>query len=387
MKFIAACFTSALLSSLLTIWLVSDTRITPAQAQGNGGGNGATLLPQELRQQRPTIDQPTLRLTGEEAVNVAVYEQVNKSVVNITSIAREEGLFFQSMNSEGAGSGIVLDKQGHILTNFHVVEGADRVQVNLFDGSSHEARMIGADPVNDLAVIKIEVNEEILFPVVMANSSLLKVGMKVFTIGNPFGLERTMTTGIISSLNRTLKIRANRSIKSIIQIDAAVNPGNSGGPLIDTRGMLIGVNTAIASKNGQSAGVGFAIPVNLVKRVVKQLIKYGKVIRPEIGIHHVYETDEGLLIERLTPGGPAERAGLQGPKVVVQRRGLFQVRQVDRSAADIIIAVDGMETPTVDDFLTYIETKRPGDEVTLRILRGNQQQDISVTLGGSSVQE
>src|SRR5690606_38519378 len=163
---------------------------------------------------------------------------------------------------------------------------------------------------------------------------------RVFAIGNPFGLERTMTTGIISSLNRSLQIRGNRTVKSIIQIDAAVNPGNSGGPLLDTRGRLIGMNTAIPSRNGQSAGVGFAIPSNLITRVAPQLIRHGRVIRPEIGILRVYETDDGLLVARLTPGGPAERAGLRGPQITRSKRGPFVMERVDRSAGDLIIKVD-----------------------------------------------
>jgi S1-C subfamily serine protease len=191
-----------------------------------------------------------------------------------------------------------------------------------------------------------------------------------------------MTIGVISSLNRSLQIHENRTIKSIIQIDAAINPGNSGGPLLDSHGRLIGINTAIASRTGQSSGVGFAIPVNLITRVVPQLIQHGRVIRPEIGIQRVYETDAGLLIERLKPNGPAEQAGLQGPRIVRQRRGFVILERIDRTAADLIVAVDGQPTKTADEFLSYIEAKKPGDTVEVTVIRNNRKIPISVQLGG-----
>ncbi|HCS53511.1 MAG TPA: serine protease, partial [Planctomycetaceae bacterium] len=193
---------------------------------------------------------------------------------------RTDNFFLQAVPEEGTGSGMVIDKSGHILTNFHVIEDVREVAVTLFNGESYDATYVGSDPVNDLAVIRIEAPPEELIPVRMGNSSKLKVGMNVYAIGNPFGLERTLTTGIISSLSRSLKINGDRTIKSIIQIDAAVNPGNSGGPLLDSHGRMIGINTAIYSKTGQSSGVGFAIPVNLAKRVIPQLIRHGHVIRP-----------------------------------------------------------------------------------------------------------
>ena len=197
----------------------------------------------------------------------------------------------------------MLDKSGHLLTNFHVVGDAQEVTVNLHDGKSYDATYVGGDPINDVAVIKIDAAPEVLYPVTFGESGDLRVGMRVFAIGNPFGLERTLTTGIISSLNRSLQIHGNRTIKSIIQIDAAINPGNSGGPLLDTHSRLIGINTAIASKTGQSAGVGFAIPINLIARIVPQLIAKGHVVRPEIGISRVYQTEQGLLIASADPQG------------------------------------------------------------------------------------
>ncbi len=281
---------------------------------------------------------PEYDLSPEEARNVAVYERCNRGVVNITSKGLPgERFFFMEVPADGSGSGSVIDREGHVLTNYHVVEKAQQVEVALFDGSTFDAKFVGADPVNDLAVIKIDAPPEKLFPIEIGDSSRLKVGMNVFAIGNPFGLERTMTSGIVSSLNRSLQIRGNRSIKAIIQTDAAVNPGNSGGPLLDSRGELVGVNTAIATASaGQSAGVALSIPATLVNRVVPQLLKHGRVIRPEIGIQQVLETERGLRIAMLTPGGPAERAGLRGPQVTQLRRGplVLDERGSHRSRSD-----------------------------------------------------
>ncbi|QGQ32670.1 trypsin-like serine protease [Gimesia maris] len=322
-------------------------------------------------------------LSPEEEINVSVYEKLNKSVVHITTKStKTDGFFLLEYDTEGAGSGAIIDQAGHILTNYHVIEDAQQVNVTLFNGKSYTAKFVGADAINDIAVIKIEEDAGILKPVTIADSSKLKVGQRVFAIGNPFGLERTMTCGIISSLNRSLKLRGNRTIKSIIQIDAAVNPGNSGGPLINSHGQLIGINTAIASNTGQSSGVGFAIPSNLVSRVVPQLLTHGHMIHPEIGIQRVYETEQGLLVAKLTPGGPAETAGIRGPKIVRQRRGLITIERVDRGAADLIVAVDSRPVKTASDFLDYIESKKPGDTVTVSVLRGKEQAPtkISVTL-------
>jgi len=323
-------------------------------------------------------------LTGEESVNVLVYERNNRGVVNITTrTVRNDGLFMMERDSEGSGSGAIIDRKGHILTNYHVIEDARQVKVALFNGKTYTATLVGADPVNDTAVIRIDAPEASLFPIEIGDSGNLRVGMKVFAIGNPFGLERTMTTGIISSLNRSLQVTRDRSIKSIIQVDAAVNPGNSGGPLLDSHGRLIGVNTAIASRTGQSAGVGFAIPANLIARVVPQLIRHGRVIRPDTGILRVYELDEGLLITRLAPGGPAEQAGLRGPRVTRERRGPVVIERTDRSAADLIVAADGQPVSTVDDFLGYIESRNPGDQVVLTVNRAGSETKITMQLGES----
>lgn len=322
-------------------------------------------------------------LTPEEQINVSVYDRVNKCVANITTKTVKADGFFSETAAEGAGSGSVIDKAGHVLTNYHVVEDARQVSVTLFDGKTYDASFVGADPINDVAIIKIEAPPDVLVPVTFGDSSNLRVGMKVYAIGNPFGLERTLTTGIISSLNRSLQIRGDRTIKSIIQIDAAINPGNSGGPLADAHGRLIGMNTAIASSTGQSAGVGFAIPISLVARIVPQLIQKGKVIRPEIGISRVYQTEHGLLVAQLTPGGPAEKAGMKGPQIIRKRRGPFVFERVERNTADLIIEVDNNAIKTADDFLTIIESKNPGDVVILTVIRDGKETRVAVRLTSS----
>lgn len=323
--------------------------------------------------------------TPEERTNILVYEKANRSVVHITTRASQRELLFLEIPAEGTGSGSVLDKHGHILTNYHVVEGAQQIRVTLHSGDSFEAVVIGSDPPNDVAVLRIEAPPEDLVPIELGDSSRLRVGQIVYAIGNPFGLERTMTTGIISSLNRSLPGRGPRTMKSIIQIDAALNRGNSGGPLLDTRGRLIGMNTAIASSTGENTGVGFAIPVDTIKRVVPQLITTGKVIRASAGILRVALTERGLQIAALEPDGPAERAGLRGFRVVREqrRRGpfLYEERRIDRSQADIIVAVDGEKATTPDAFLSLIERHLPGEQAIITVLRAGRLVDVPVTLG------
>lgn len=321
-----------------------------------------------------------------ERVYVDVYERVNRSVVYIATETVQVDRFLPlERTSEGEGSGVIIDRSGHVLTNFHVVDRARQMQVTLFDGTSYSAGLVGTDPATDIAVVKIDAPPESLYPVAFGSSTNLLVGQYVFAIGNPFGLERTLTTGVISSLNRTLPRRTRRGMmKSIIQIDAAINPGSSGGPLLDSRARMIGMNTAIASRTGESAGVGFAIPVNTVLRVVPQLVKSGRVTRPDIGIVRVYQTAEGLLIAQLAPGGPAEKAGLRGPKVERHRKRqgpfVYEYQTIDRKAADLITGVDGQKVTTADEFLDIIESKDPGDRVAITVVRDGRSVQVPVVL-------
>ena len=320
-----------------------------------------------------------------EKVNIGVYEQVNRSVVHITTMsARLDSFLLFETPTEGAGSGSVIDQKGHILTNYHVIAGAREIRVRLFDGQEYVAGLVGQDPLNDVAVIKINAPASSLIPIRLGDSSDLRVGQKIHAIGNPFGLERTYTVGIISSLNRTLPASNHRTLKSIIQVDAALNQGNSGGPLLNSRSEMVGMNMAIASRVGENSGVGFAIPVNTIKRIVPQLIESGRVIRADIGITRVYQTDEGLLIATLARGGPAEQAGLRGFRLVrtERRRGpfVYEETRVDQSHADMIVGFNGRKIDTVDDFLTEVEIRQPGEKVRLKVIRGGKPVEIDVTL-------
>lgn len=382
MRLLFGCFCSAMLGSILTIWMISPT-------------GRSVVADERIDPPSPVerISPPISRVfneeghTPDESVTIAVYEAVNRSVVNITAkvVKNERSLFAGS--SEGSGSGAFIDLDGHILTNHHVVGGAKEIAVTLFNGKTYDATLVGSDPLNDLAVIKVDVGSDEMFPVMLGDSKSLKVGMNVFALGNPFGLERTLTTGIISSLNRSLQIHGNWKIKSIIQIDAAINPGSSGGPLLDSHGRLIGINTAIATTSGQSSGVGFAIPVSLISRVVPQLLKHGRVIRPESGIDKVYQTEKGLLIAELRPNGPAEKAGLRGPKVIKSRLGRLGFAREDRAAADLIVGLDEQKIANAEDFLSYIEGKRPGDQVLVTVIRDGRKSQVRMTLGSTDASE
>ena len=323
----------------------------------------------------------------EERISIQVYERCNKSVVNIDTRTTHNTMFFGEVDEPGAGSGVIWDREGHIVTNSHVISQVDSVTVTLFTGESYPATVVGEDPITDLAVLKIKAPPEVLFPVAFADSARLLVGQKVFAIGNPFGLERTLTSGLISSLNRSIPGRYQaRSIKGAIQIDAAINPGNSGGALLDSQGRLIGINTAIASQSGGSHGVGFAIPSNTVSRIVPQLIRSGKVIRGEVGILRVrqVESHKGLMVIAIDPKGAAAKAGLKTPKTTKQKelfRGFVVERNaVDWAAADVIVGVDGVKTKKADDFTAVVDDHKPGDRLVLEVLRGGKIVQIPIVL-------
>jgi 2-alkenal reductase len=278
--------------------------------------------------------------------------------------------------SRGAGSGFVWDQAGHIVTNFHVVERADTVQVRFRSGDPVIARVVGVSPDHDLAVLRVDEAADRLPPIPIGSSADLRIGQAVFAIGNPFGLTQTLTTGIVSALDRTLPTSSGREIAGVIQTDAAINPGNSGGPLLDSAGRLIGVNTAILSDSGSSAGIGFAVPVDTVNRIVPQLVRNGRVPRPGIGIQAVPEETaarlgaEGVAIYGVVRGSAAEQAGLTG---------------VDRTTlGDVIVAVDGRPIRTLAQFAKALEQAGIGKTVTLRVRRNSAERDVKVTVSDIS---
>ena len=337
---------------------------------------------------------------------VGVYERVNPSVVNIRvtsngsasdipGLPQRPSPDTPSIPRGGQGSGFVYDTNGHIVTNNHVVDGAGRIVVTFADGTEAEARRVGTDPNADLAVIKVDVDAARLKPVALADSDALKVGQIVIAIGNPFGLQGSMTTGIVSGLERDLRAGTSTSggasytIPDIIQTDAAINPGNSGGPLLNLKGEVIGVNTAIESPVRASAGVGYAVPVNIVKRIVPELIADGKVEYPWLGISGqtllpdvakamgLNEDQRGVLVIEAVDAGPAEKAGLKSSQEQATIDG-----QTVQVGGDVIIRIDDQAVEKFDDLLGYIVQKaKVGQTVTLRILRGGEMQDIEVTLG------
>ena len=330
----------------------------------------------------------TPHFTPEELANIRVYEVANVSVVNITtSMAQYDHFFMLQTPGEGSGSGSVLDKEGHVLTNYHVVEGAEEIDVTLANDNNFAAELIGFDKETDIAVLKINAPTEQLYPINLGTSDGLRVGQRVYALGNPFGLDGTLTTGIISSLNRTPseKQRRRSPLKALIQTDAAMNPGNSGGPLLNTNAEVIGMNIAIATKTGQNAGVGFAIPANRIRRIVPELIKHGRIIRPDHGIVSLLPTKQGLKIAKVNPRGPADRAGLRGFRIVRQQKQhgpiVYQREFIDSDYADYILAVNGQSTRTPNEFLDVVEQFRPGDEIVITILRQGREKQVTLSLG------
>jgi len=325
--------------------------------------------------------------TEDEENNISIYRRVGPGVVNITSVVIERDFFFNPVPREGAGSGSIIDTAGHILTNHHVIRDSTRLEVTLSDESKWPARFVGADPDNDLAVIKIDVPKEKLRVIPMGDSSKLKVGQKVLAIGNPFGLGQTLTTGIISSLGRSIRSEAGILIQDVIQTDAAINPGNSGGPLLDSTGKIIGINSAIISPTGASVGIGFAVPVNTAKRILPELIKKGYVSYPWIGVS-VYplipefarflglKAERGAMISDVVKGSPAQRAGLRGGDRRVQvGNSLIMV------GGDVIVEIDGVKVMSSDELIRMIRDHRAGEMVELKVLRKGKFLGIEVTLG------
>jgi S1-C subfamily serine protease len=328
---------------------------------------------------------PAPEFSPEELRNIRVYETANRSVVNIdTTVVEVDDFWPVQRQAEGSGSGAVLDRAGHIITNYHVIDGAQKIEVTLASNlQSYPAELVGGDKEHDIAILKINAPRDELFPIPMGTSDHLRVGQRVYAVGNPFGWDGTMTTGIVSSLNRNLPSRVpGRQMQSLIQTDAAMNPGNSGGPLLNSNAEMIGMCVAIASRTGQNSGVGFAIPINRIRSILPDLIEHGHVVRADIGISEVMETNSGLVIGRMNPDGPAAKAGLRGFEVTVRRQGPYIQTSIDRSKADRILAVDGDPMTTGVQFRDKIWERRPGDVITLTIIRDGQQMDVSVTLAG-----
>jgi S1-C subfamily serine protease len=324
----------------------------------------------------------------DEQENISIYERLNPAVVNITTETVAINWFLEPVpQAGGSGSGSIIDTRGYVLTNNHVIDKATKVFINLADGSQYEGAVVGTDPENDLAVVKFEPSPgTVLRTIDFGDSGNLKVGQKVLAIGNPFAFERTLTVGIVSGLGRPIQTSRQNIIRDMIQTDASINPGNSGGPLLDTQGRMIGINTVIYSPSGGSVGIGFAIPVNTAKRVVAELMQYGKVRRgwidasvvqlfPALVRYAKLPLDAGLLVSRTRRNGFAERAGL--------RQGNEPVRygsSVIYLGGDIITSVDGMETTTLADLYAALEDNKPGERVAVEFLRNGRPQKIELIL-------
>ena len=326
-------------------------------------------------------------LSTDESINVRIYRQASAAVANILTKATEYDFFMDPVPIEGAGSGFVIDSRGYILTNFHVVQEAQSIEVVLGDQSKYTAKFIGADQRNDVALIKIDPKGKKLVFLPLGDSSALQVGQKVLAIGNPFGFQSTLTTGIVSALGRTVQTSQTTFIDEAIQTDAAINRGNSGGPLINSHGEVIGINSAIYTPSGTTAGIGFAIPINTAKSIANDLITDGRVHRAFLGVETLpvggwlgealdLPVQEGLLVEVATPRGPAAVAGIRGGDRLVQA-GMRRIH----IGGDVIVAIDGQKVAGQLDVNVVLNRKRPGDTVNVSVYRGGKKMDIPVKLG------
>ena len=325
-----------------------------------------------------------------EQQNINVYELCNEAVVNINTRVTAYDWFLEPyVQDGGSGSGSIIDKRGYILTNVHVIQGASEIYVSLFDGTQYEAKVIGVDYDSDLAVIKFNPPEGMeLKTISFGDSTALKVGQRVIAIGNPFGLERTMTTGIVSGLGRPIQNSNGKIIRDMVQTDAAINPGNSGGPLLDTSGRMIGINTMIKSSSGSSSGVGFAVPSETAVRVATDLMKYGKVLRGTIDASVIQLTGriaqyaglditQGVLVSEIAKGGNADKAGLRGGTRAAyygSRRDIIYI------GGDVIIGIDDIPVSSIADYYSALESKRPGDEVTVTVRRNRKNVNLKIKL-------
>jgi S1-C subfamily serine protease len=327
------------------------------------------------------------KLTEDESINVRIYREASPAVANILTKATEYDFFMDPVPVEGAGSGFVFDPRGYILTNFHVVAGAQSIEVVLGDKTRFPAKFVGADQRNDVALIKIDPKDKQLTALTLGDSSTLLVGQKVLAIGDPFGFQTTLTTGVVSALGRTVQTSETTFIDEAIQTDASINRGNSGGPLINTHGEVIGINSAIYTPSGTAAGIGFAIPINTAKLIANDLISEGKVRRAYLGVQTLELTGwlaealdlpvrEGLLVEQTTKNSPAAAAGVKGGDRAAQA-GMRRIY----IGGDVIVGLDGQKVANQFDMNVILNRKRPGDSVTVTVYRGAKKMDIAVKLG------
>jgi S1-C subfamily serine protease len=327
---------------------------------------------------RPIAQRPDDKLGADEKATIDVFKQFSRSVVHITSLESHRDRMTLNVTEipQGTGSGFIWDQDGHIVTNFHVVQMGNRARVTLNDGSSYPAKIVGTAPDKDIAVLSITAPPAKLLPLPIGKSADLLVGQKVLAIGNPFGLDQTLTTGVISGLGREIKSVTQRSIFDVIQTDASINPGNSGGPLLDSAGRLIGINTAIYSPSGANAGIGFAVPVDTVNSIVPQLIKYGKFTRPGLGINILSDQIaqqqklEGVVILGVTPGGAADQAGISGARQTPDGTEL----------GDIIVKLGSIDVKKSSDLFRALDSHKVGDEVEVTLDNRGQRRTVKVTL-------
>jgi S1-C subfamily serine protease len=342
----------------------------------------ATALPASAT----TIAARDAALTDDEAINVRVYRQASPAVANILTKATEYDFFMDPVPIEGAGSGFVIDEKGYILTNFHVVQEAQSIEVVLGDQSRYPAKFVGADERNDVALVKIDPKGKHLVALPLGDSSALQVGQKVLAIGNPFGFQSTLTTGVVSAVGRTVQTSQTTFIDEAIQTDAAINRGNSGGPLINTHGEVIGIDSAIYTPSGTTAGIGFAIPINNAKRIAHDLMTDGRVHQAFLGVQTIpvagylaealnLPVQEGLLVEVAAKGSPAAAAGVRGGDRVAQA-GMQRIA----IGGDVIVAADGQKIGSPFDLNLILNRKRPGETLTLTVYRGRNKLDVPVKL-------
>src|ERR1700730_3340783 len=331
-------------------------------------------------------DPKVIELVGDEAIYVKIYSQAAPAVTNILTRTLEYDVFMEPVPVEGAGSGFVIDPRGYILTNFHVVQGAQNISVTLGDRSHYDAKFVGADERNDIALVKIDPKDRKLPALTMGDSDGLQVGQRVLAIGNPFGFQSTLTTGVVSALGRTVQTSQTTVIDGAIQTDAAINQGNSGGPLLNSHGEVIGINSAIYTPSGTTAGIGFAIPISTAKGIANDLITDGRVHRAFLGLETLpvggylsqaldLPVQEGLLVETVTRGGPAAVAGIKGGDQVAQA-GMRRIT----IGGDVITSIDGQPVANQFDVNVILNRKRPGDNIAVTLYRGGKKMDVQVKL-------